>query len=172
MRRRYNYKRDLIISVEKMNKHIVKALSDYKFDFEKNYGYGIINGYEVNVYNSPFDVGPIFCFSTYLSESKKNEFVLKINQKKLAFVYGYTFEFGVAVKIGAYTSLGFEKKFCNVLPIILDILQELGALKNNVCPQTGIAFDDYARVVVIPQYKIKVKLSSNGIKYINENYNN
>lgn len=35
MRRRYNYKRDLIISVEKMNKHIVKALSDYKFDFEK-----------------------------------------------------------------------------------------------------------------------------------------
>lgn len=152
-----------------MNKYIVKALSDYKFDFEKNYGYGIINDYEVNIYNNPLDVGPIFYISTYLSEDKKNEFVSKLNQKKLTFVSGCAFEYGVAVKIGAYTSMGFEKKLRKVLPIVLDILSELGALKDNVCPQTGIEFGDDARVVDISQYKIKVKLSPDGIKSINEN---
>lgn len=92
-----------------MNKYIVKALSDYKFDFEKNYGYGIINDYEVNINNNLLDVGPIFYISTYLSEDKKNEFVSKLNQKKLTFVSGCAFEYGVAVKIGAYTAMGFEK---------------------------------------------------------------
>ena len=152
-----------------MNKYIVKALSGYKFDFEKYYGYGIINDYEVNVYNNPIDVGPIFFISTYLSEDKKNEFVSKLNQKKLIFVSGYAFEYGVAVQIGAFTSMGFEKKFHKVFPIVLDILSELGALKDNACPQTGIEFDDYARLVDISQYQIKVKLSLDGIKSINEN---
>lgn len=152
-----------------MNKYIVKALSGYKFDFEKYYGYGIINDYEVNVYNNPIDVGPIFFISTYLSEDKKNEFVSKLNQKKLIFVSGYAFEYGVAVQIGAFTSMGFEKKFRKVFPIVLDILSELGALKDNACPQTGIEFDDYARLVDISQYQIKVKLSLDGIKSINEN---
>ena len=76
---------------------------------------------------------------------------------------------GVAVQIGAFTSMGFEKKFHKVFPIVLDILSELGALKDNACPQTGIEFDDYARLVDISQYQIKVKLSLDGIKSINEN---
>ena len=43
-----------------MNKHIINALSKYDFTFEKNNGYGHIDGYEVNVINNPLATGPVF----------------------------------------------------------------------------------------------------------------
>ena len=63
-----------------MQKYVTNALANYNFVYSGNYGYGRIDGYEVNVYNNPMDTGPIFLFSTYLSQMQKNEFIVAINQ--------------------------------------------------------------------------------------------
>ena len=60
-----------------MNKHIVNSLKEYNFTYDKNYGYGFINGYEVNVFYNATAVGPVITFSTFLSQSKKNDFIFK-----------------------------------------------------------------------------------------------
>ena len=69
-----------------MNKHIVEALSSYNFTIDKQNAYGNIDGYEVNVVDNPLNTGPVFVFSTFLSQSKKNDFVIKLNQLKLRLV--------------------------------------------------------------------------------------
>ena len=90
-----------------MNKYVMEALSGYNFTYNKNTGYGYIDGFEVNVINNMNDIGPMFLFSTFLSQSQKNEFVLKVNNLKIKMLIANYFEFGVVVKIGAMTAKGF-----------------------------------------------------------------
>ena len=49
-----------------MNKHIVNSLKNYEFTYDKNNGYGFINGYEVNVFDNAMSVGPLFLFSAMI----------------------------------------------------------------------------------------------------------
>ena len=151
-----------------MNKHISNSLSEYNFTFDKNYAYGFIDGYEVNVYNNPMAIGPIFMFSTYLSQSKKNDFVIKMNSLKIQLLQVQTYDFGVILTIGAMTAGTFEKKFKTVLPQILGILNELEAPKSDICPQSGEQIDELnSRTIVLPNSKIKIRLSNNAISTVN-----
>ena len=51
-----------------MNKHILKCISNYDMKVEGSLAYGQIDGYEVNVLENKFGIGPIFLFSTYLTK--------------------------------------------------------------------------------------------------------
>lgn len=151
-----------------MNKHIVNALSNYNFTFDKNSGYGHIDGYEVNVFNNAMDTGPVFTFSTFLTQSQKNEFVVMMNQRKLQLVQAGTFDFGVMIKIGSMTAKAFEKKFAQVLPAILSILEVLGAPKADICPQSGELIDEnLCRLTTLPDANVKVRLSNMAIATVN-----
>lgn len=46
-----------------MNKHILKCISNYDMKVEGSLAYGQIDGYEVNVLENKFGIGPIFLFS-------------------------------------------------------------------------------------------------------------
>ena len=144
-----------------MNKHIVNALSKYDFTFEKNSGYGHIDGYEVNVINNPLATGPVFFFSTFLSAAKKNDFIIKLNEKKIKLVQSQAFDYGVAVLIGAITAGAFEKKLPEVLPQIIEILTELEAPKGDICPQSGEELTDE---------KAKVETVNATVEQANENF--
>lgn len=151
-----------------MNKHIVNALSNYGFSFEKNTGYGFINDYEVNVVNAMGAVGPVFLFSTYLSQAKKNEFIMKMNERKIKLVQSQAFDFGVSVMIGAMTAGGFEKKCAEVLPVILEILESIEAPKKDICPQSGEAIDELdSKTTTIPGSNLKIRLSNKAIETVN-----
>ena len=69
-----------------MNKRIVELLSQYDFKFEKNSAYGHIEGYEVNVLLNTMGIGPIFIFSTHLSQEQKSDFIAKMNARKRSLV--------------------------------------------------------------------------------------
>lgn len=156
-----------------MNKHIINALNNYTFIYKGNCGYGHINGYEVNVSNNPLDMGPIFMFSTFLSPSKKDEFISKMDAKKISMVYSQSFEFGVSVMIGAMTAKSFEQKCAEVMPIILEVLESLEAPKSEICPKSGEKIDElYCRTVILPGSKIKIRLSNNAITAINNDIKN
>ena len=153
-----------------MNKHIVNALSNYEFTYDKNYGYGFINDYEVNVFDNIMAGGPVFIFSTFLSQTKKNDFILKMNARKISLVQTQAFDFGVMVMIGSMTAKSFEKKFAEVLPIILDILESLEAPKRDICPQSGEKIDEQeCKTIVLPGSKIKIRLSNNAVATVNSN---
>lgn len=149
-----------------MNKHIINALSKYDFTFEKNNGYGHIDGYEVNVINNPLATGPVFFFSTFLSAAKKNDFIIKLNEKKIKLVQSQAFDYGVAVLIGAITAGAFEKKLPEVLPQIIEILTELEAPKGDICPQSGEELTD-EKAKVVPYLGIKVRMTNQAVETVN-----
>ena len=143
-------------------------MANYNFVYSGNNGYGRIDGYEVNVFNNPMDTGPIFAFSTFLPQSKKNDFITSVNSLKISLVQADAFEFGVMVKIGAMTGKQFQKKFPNVIEQILRILQELEAPKADVCPQSGEILDaENCKLATMPNTNFKFYLSQNAIETVN-----
>lgn len=151
-----------------MNKYIIEALKDYNFEYDKNVGYGIIDGYEVNVINNPMATGPVFLFSTYLPQSKKNDFVMKMNTHKYSLVQSSYFEFGVCVVLGAMTSKGFIKKCQEVLPTILLILKELEAPTHEICPQSGEVLDlESSKLIPVLDSKVKVRVTNQAVETLN-----
>lgn len=151
-----------------MNKHIVNALKDYGFTFEKNRGYGFINDYEVNVINNALAYGPVFVFSTFLSQTKKNEFIMELNSRKIALLQCQSYEFGVAVMIGAMTAGTFEKKFPEVLKNILEVLEKVGAPKKDICPQSGEVLAEVEhKTIITPVDGLKITLATSAIETFN-----
>ena len=152
-----------------MQKCITNALANYNFVYSGNNGYGRIDGYEVNVFNNPMDTGPIFAFSTFLPQSKKNDFVLKLNQRKLRLVQAEGFDFGVMVKVSALWSYKeFSTKIPEMLTAVLEILQELEAPKADVCPQSGEPLDaENCKLATMPNTNFKFYLSQNAIETVN-----
>ncbi len=153
-----------------MNKHIVNSLKNYEFTYDKNNGYGFINGYEVNVFYNAMSVGPLFLFSTFLPQSKKNDFIIKMNSFKIPLVQAGSFDFGVTVMVGAMTAKTFEKKFITTLPKILEALESIDAPRKDVCPQSGIDIDDYnSKLVSLLGTKNKIRVSNEALNTINDN---
>lgn len=151
-----------------MNKYVIEAIKEYNFTIDKNHGYGYINGYEVNVIDNLMDTGPVFIFSTYLTSENKNEFIKKMKKTKISLLQVTVFEFGVIVKIGAWTGKGFVKQINKALPKILETLEELGAKKANVCPLSGQEIDQTnSKLITLPETPVKITLSSNSINDIN-----
>ena len=149
-----------------MNKHIINVLSKYNFTYNKYFGYGFIEDYEVNVVNYPSSVGPTFVFSTYLTQSQKNEFIQRVNALKIKLVSCASFDFGVMVTIGAMTGKSFEPKFEETMPKILDILRELEAPKRNICPQSGVELNPVEQRTIVLN-GVKIILSNGAIETIN-----
>lgn len=151
-----------------MNKRIVELLSQYDFKFEKNSAYGHIEGYEVNVLLNTMGIGPIFIFSTYLSQEQKSDFVAKMNARKISLVQVQPSMFGLEIVIGSATLGSFVKKFPNVLAAILEELAAVQAPKADICPQSGeLMNEENSRIVTIPDSPIHVRLSNAGIESLN-----
>lgn len=139
------------------------------FLLKKNYGYGFINDYEVNIL-IPIGAAPVFTFSTFLSDSKKNEFIQKVIEKKLRFVKPQAFEYGVMVMIGAVTSGQFDKKIPETISIILEILESLEAPKKDICPKTGKTIDEQDSKLVYVTGNgtcARIRLSNEAVELVN-----
>lgn len=153
-----------------MNQHIINALSNYDFKWEKNSGYGHIDGYEVNVFLNKMAAGPVFTFSTFLPQTKKNDFMVQINSRGFKLVQTNCFDYGVMVMVGAMTAGGFEKKITEVLPVIIETLNSLEAPKSDICPQSGEVLDEVeSNMITIPDSQVQIRLSNKAIEAVNSN---
>ena len=165
-----------------MNKHIINALKDYDFAFEKNTAYGHISGYEVNVVTSMYENGPILYISTNLTSAQKNEFIVKLNAAKIALLRAEPFDYGIVIVVGAMTYAGVEKKCAKALPLIIELLESMQAPKGNICPQSGVEIDETnskLSTISVGMSKVKVRLSNDavaainsGVEKANEEFNN
>ena len=151
-----------------MNQHIINALKEYDFTFDKANGYGHIAGYEVNViYALTTQNGPLFFFSTFLSSEKKKVFAAKINEAKIPLVKVVDCDYGVGVLMGVMTNGGIEKKCAKLLPIIIAALESLQAPKSDICPHSGVILDETNSRVVNVAGGGKVRFASEAIEDIN-----
>ena len=152
-----------------MLKFIINALANYEFTFDKNSAYGHVEGYEVNLVNDLSVQGvPVISFSTFLSQTKKNEFAIKMNAKKIPMVTVIPFDCGVAVRVQAWVAKQWEKKIPEVIKAVLEILEELEAPKCDICPQSGEKLDEVeSKIVTIPNTLIKIRLTNAAVEALN-----
>ena len=152
-----------------MLKFIINALANYEFSFDRTSAYGHVDGYEVNLVNDLSVQGvPVIYFSTFLSQTKKNEFAIKMNARKFPMVTVLPFEFGVAVKVQVWVAKQWEKKIPEVMKAALEILQELEAPKCDVCPQSGERLDEAeAKLFKLPNTQIKMRLTNAAVEAVN-----
>lgn len=147
-------------------------LNEPDFQIEGSNAYGHIDGYEVNVIENKFGIGPIFIFSTYLTNEQKAVFCQTILAKKINLLNVSYFEFGVTVTIGAMTAGGFPKKYAEVMPLILSTLSALNAPKSDVCPTNGVPFEnEETEMVTIPGSNARIRLTKDGLQAFNEKVN-
>ena len=151
-----------------MRKFIRETLKPYNFTYEGNSGYGVINGYEVNVTINEY-VGPSFLFSTYLPMEKKKEVASRISALSSSKLRVSATEQGIILNMAwAGTVFTYPKRFNEVLPFVLQALEEYEAPKNNICPQTGEELTETnSQLVRLPKTRFKVRLSNSGVTALN-----
>lgn len=153
-----------------MNKHIENAIQEYNFEINKRYGYGYIDGYEVNVFDNPLAAGPVFTFSTYLSDEQKQRFVDTLKSYKIKLLVVQKAEFGFAIMIGCVTTKSFERNFKSTMDKIIGLLKEFEAPKADTCPITGQKLDEYNTITIpIQKTPMFIRTANNAIEEINNN---
>lgn len=151
-----------------MNKSILLFFEKYAIAFEKDYGYGQIDGYEVNIYENKFGMGPIMQVSTYMNLTDKKLFLTRIKDKKIKYLSADVDEYGLTFILGALTVGTFLKNAPNTIEIIFNLLKEFNAAKSDICPCSGVEINEMnSRIITVPNTKFKVRLSNESIARIN-----
>ena len=156
-----------------MVKFIINGLANYEFAIDRTSAYGHVDGYEVNLLADLSVQGvPTLYFSTFLSQTKKNEFAIKFNERKIPMATVIPFEFGVAIKSQVWVAKQYEKRIPEVIKAVVEILQELEAPKCDICPQSGEKLDENeAKLFTLPNTLIKLRLTNAAVEAINSAIN-
>lgn len=122
-----------------MNKKIEQYFSQKGFNLNKNYGYGQINGYEVNLlYNSMNNVAPVsFIVSFFALENDKMRIIEELNNANIKFLQYQSNELGMIFGINDFTVGALIKKLDSILDTIFTILKNNNALPQQYCPICG-----------------------------------
>ena len=152
-----------------MLKFIINALANYEFTIDKNSAYGKVDGYEVNLLHDLSVQGvPTIYFSTFLSQTKKNEFAIKMNERKLPMVTVLPYDFGVAVRTQVWVAKQWEKRIPEVINAVIEILKEIEAPKSDICPQSGEKLDETeSKLITVPGTAIKMRLANTAVETVN-----
>ena len=152
-----------------MNKVVKSILEKYNFVIEKNYGYGAINGYEVNVVDRPLSKGPVFYFSSFITPAQKRKYVIAMRDYKFPSVQVDYSNFGIEVTIGSFGEKEFKAKCEYIIKKVLGILNSYNAPKNNICPLSGQEMHESdSRLAYIGKGPVKVRTSVDAIVGYND----
>lgn len=122
-----------------MNKKLELYFSQKDFNIDKNYGYGQINGYEVNLfYNAMDNTAPVkFIVSFFALENDKVKIIEELNNANIKFLQYQNNELGMIFGINDFTVGALIKKLDNILDTIFNILKNNNALPQKYCPLCG-----------------------------------
>lgn len=152
-----------------MNKVVKSILEKYNFVIEKNYGYGTINGYEINVVDRPLSKGPVFYFSSFITPVQKRKYVIAMRDYEIPSVQVDYSDFGIEVTIGSFGGKEFKGKCKYVIKKVLGILDSYNAPKNNICPLSGQEMHESdSRLAYIGKGPVKVRTSVDAIVGYND----
>lgn len=157
-----------------MNKKLVEYFKKYDFTFSKNYAYGKIKDYEVNVFYQALDnVAPVKIYvSFYASENEKNQMISDLNEQKIKFLQ-YSFDgIGALFGLNDITLNGLLKKLDNIIETIFDIIIKNNGKNSLYCPMCGEEFDDESKVYKVNDcnFKLHKKCGSEIAEAFEEEY--
>lgn len=122
-----------------MNKKIEEVLKNYNITIEKDNGYGVIKGYEVNIFYIPFNnVTPLqFAVSMYMTPAQKQEIDKSLKGLKIRFFkYEFT-RYGLLFGLNGLTTNSLAKTLPSTIDRVFDCLLEKGVLQHTHCPVCG-----------------------------------
>ena len=123
-----------------MNKKLLEAFSQAGVAFEKNRGYGVVNGFETNVKYGT--VAPIIIhFACYATDEQKRTILKALAAEKIAFANFLFDKFGLGLLINDWTGGTLAKRLSTVFEKICNVLTSNGALGVGYCPVCGNALD-------------------------------
>ena len=143
-----------------MNKKLITYFSKYDLEFSKNYAYGKIKGYEVNIFYQALDnVSPVKMFiSFYASENDKIQIGNEIANEKIKFLQYQLNGFGLLLGLNDYTVNGLVKKLDDILDKVFSIITNNNAKGVGYCPMCGEELDEASKVYRVNDCKFRLHL--------------
>ncbi len=141
-------------------KNVIKALEDYNFTFEGNHGFGVVNGYEINVCNAG-SAAEYYSVSTFMSPDNKTKFIYLMKNHKIVLK---PTQFGFIFRLN--NIFNNKKRITETINTLINELISFNAPKNDVDPYNGeVLTSENSKLVFING--IKVTLSYLSIDLIN-----
>ena len=147
-----------------MNKKIAEYLSKYDLQIEKNYAYGNIKNYEVNIfYNAIDNVAPLKIYiSFFATEEEKNKMFEQLQKEKIKFLQ-YQFDiFGLLIGLNDITVNSLLKKIDGILDKIFNIISENNGKNNSYCSLCGEEFSEDSKIYKVNDCKFKLHYHCGG----------
>lgn len=143
-----------------MNKKLVEYFKKYDLNFSKNYAYGNILGYEVNIFYQMLDnVSPVKMFiSFYASENDKLQIKNELDNEKIKFLQYQLNGFGLLIGLNSYTLKGLINKMDDILERIFNIINRNNAKGIDYCPMCGEELDEASKVYKVNDCKFKLHM--------------
>lgn len=122
-----------------MNKKIEEVLKNYFEKIDGNSTYGIIKGFEVNVFYDAFNSrAPLKIFiSTFLTVEQREKIDLSLKAQKNKFMEYQFSRYGLFMGLNGWTNSSLAKSLPTVIDKVFGCLLENGALTRSYCPICG-----------------------------------
>lgn len=140
-----------------MNRKFYEFFTNYNMKIEGNHGYGVINGFETNVYLKMLDnVAPLsILFSCYITDENKRNLEMAIRNAKIKYLHFQFNPYGLCIGLNDITVGALLKRLPNLLNQFTSLLQDNQAKGFEYCPVCGEVLDKLsAKKCNIDQYII------------------
>ncbi|MDE5867686.1 MAG: hypothetical protein K2H02_01955 [Anaeroplasmataceae bacterium] len=125
-----------------MNKKLEEFYQAHQMTVNKNHGYGVVEGYEVNINLSTMVAPPLTMhISCYIPQENKNQVINDLQDAKIKFLKHGLTEYGLYIGLSDMTNGRLFGRMEEVLLQVLGILKNNGALGSEYCPICGEAMD-------------------------------
>ena len=141
-----------------MNKKLVEYFKKYELTFEKNYAYGKIKDYEVNIfYNMMDNVSPVkIYFSFFATDNDKLDMktdIIYANIKNLQ----YQFDgFGALFGLNDITVNSLIKKLDGIIDTLVNIISKHNGKNSLYCPMCGEELSGETKVYKVNDCNFKL----------------
>lgn len=132
-----------------MNKNYQKFFEEQGITFTTNIGYGLMRGYETNVFYNAFSPYPLkMHISFYASHEIKEKISNEINNLKIKYFTFELYSFGLILCFNGMTAKGLLKKLPDHLNNIFYLLDKYEVLKTDYCPYSGLELTEENKDII------------------------
>ncbi len=143
-----------------MNKKLMEYFKKYDLTFSKNYAYGNIKGYEVNIfYNALENTAPVKIFvSFYASQDDKIQIKNELAKERIKFFQFRVEEFGLLIGLNGFTVGSLIKQMDNILERVFNIITKNNTKGMEYCPMCGEELTETSKIYKVNDCKFKLHL--------------
>jgi len=141
-----------------MNKKLVEYFSKYNLNFSKNYAYGKIKDYEVNIFYSVMDnVSPVkIYFSFFATDNDKLDMKTDIINARIKNLQYHFDNFGALFGLNDITINGLIKKLDDIIDTLTNIISKHNGKNSLYCPLCGEELNEDCKVYKVNDCKFNL----------------